>query len=60
MPTYQYMAKNELTWTTTEAAACEREGDVITLVDMRDVDGTPIGCRTVAVHDVVELLELPP
>ena len=55
MPTFQYMAKSDEIWTTTEAARCERDGDVITLIDMRDADANTIPRYTVSIHDVVEL-----
>jgi len=49
------MAKSDEIWTTAEAARCERDGDVITLIDMRDADSNTIPRYTVSIHDVVEL-----
>ena len=55
MPTFQYMAKADEIWTQADAAACERDGDTITLVDMVDGEGHLVTRFTVDVHDVVEL-----
>ncbi len=57
VPTFQFMPKSDEIWTTAEAARCERDGDVITLIDMRDSDANMIPRYTVSIHDVVELHE---
>ena len=55
VPTFQYMAVDTEVWTETDASACERDGDTITLIDMVDDEGFTIERFTVDVHDVVEL-----
>ena len=55
MAIYQYMTQDDETWTTVEAAACERDADVITLIDLRKPDGHVVDRYSVLIHDVVEI-----
>ena len=56
MPTFQYMSKQEETWTTVEAAACERDADVITLIDVQTEAGV-VDHYSVDIYDIVRLPE---
>jgi hypothetical protein len=56
MPTFQYMSKQEETWTTVEAAACERDADVITLIDVQTEAGV-VDHYSVDIYDVVRFPE---
>jgi hypothetical protein len=56
MAIYQYMTQDDEVWTTVEAAACERDADTITLIDLREPDGHLVDRYSVSIYDVVELV----
>jgi hypothetical protein len=57
MAIYQYMTQEDEVWTTVEAAAYERDADLITLIDLREADGHVVDRYSVLIYDVVELAE---
>ena len=55
MAIFQYMTQDDEVWTTVEASSCERDADLITLIDLREPDGHLVDRYSVLIYDVVEL-----
>ena len=55
MAIFQYMTQDDEVWTTVEAAACERDADVITLIDLQEPDGHVVERCSLLIYDVVEI-----